>query len=529
MTSAFIYSLACPPAAVVILIVVRKLYASIRNPVSQVPGPKGAHWFWGHEMMTFEKSYGATHTRWVESFGTTYKIKGALFYPDILVTADSGAIAQIFGKESYSYIKSPVIRPLVRRIVGESVLWAEGADHKRMRHQLAPFFTTQETRNMFEVIQTCAHTGAERLAAYVNTATDATHSARLDIMDWTWRVALDIIGRVAFDHDFECGESEDAKVLRQSWMVQLNAGFDRMGILGLFVLRAFPFIVRLPSKALKAQEDVKQILQNIGRSMLERDLPESNNNNLLSSMARLAATENSGISQQELLDHIATIIIAGNETVSGSLGFAFWELARNPDVCMRLREEMVQLGHEPTYEDYMDQMPWLDAVAKEAFRLHPVASHLERTALKDDVLRLQYPLKTQKGEEINHLPIKAGQLIYIPTYSMGRMKSVWGEDAADFKPERWLDSSRLRSASDIPLGWNGLFAFSGGPRICIGYRLAVLEFKVTLATYVRRFEFRETGARIHTRHVATLQPWVAGEEAKGQQLPLMVSLIDAEY
>lgn len=48
-----------------------------------------------------------------------------------------------------------------------------------------------------------------------------------------------------------------------------------------------------------------------------------------------------------------------------------------------------------------------------------------------------------------------------------------------------------------------------------------------LATYTGRFAFRDTGATIRTKFVATLQPYVAGEEDKGQQLPLMVSVIDA--
>lgn len=43
----------------------------------------------------------------------------------------------------------------------------------------------------------------------------------------------------------------------------------------------------------------------------------------------------------------------------------FYELARNSNVHVRLREEIAQLGHEPTYEDYMDRMPWLDAITKE--------------------------------------------------------------------------------------------------------------------------------------------------------------------
>ena len=55
---------------------------------------------------------------------------------------------------------------------------------------------------------------------------------------------------------------------------------------GLFVLRAFPFIVSLPSKAIKAQEDAKRMLQDIGQKMLERDVYESKNSNLLSSIGR---------------------------------------------------------------------------------------------------------------------------------------------------------------------------------------------------------------------------------------------------
>ena len=84
---------------------------------------------------------------------------------------------------------------------------------------------------MFEVIHACAHTGAERLAAHIDVATEDGRGTRLDIMDWTWRIALDIIGRVAFDYDFGSGESENAREIHQSWMDQINSGFDRMGII----------------------------------------------------------------------------------------------------------------------------------------------------------------------------------------------------------------------------------------------------------------------------------------------------------
>ncbi|KAF8601606.1 cytochrome P450 [Ceratobasidium sp. AG-I] len=466
-------------------------------------------------MMTFERSYGDTYTEWIESFGTTYKIKGALFHSDILVTADLGAIAQILGKETYAYVKSPATRPLVERLAGRSLVWAEGHTHKRQRHQLAPFFSTQATHNMFEVINACAQTGSERLAAYINATVDTKHEATVDIMDWTWRVTLDIIGRVGFNHDFGCGESENAKAFQHTWKTHVDTTLQKAGFIGFVAVRAFPFITKLPLKTLKDQEEVKRIIHSIGGSMLECDANGSKDDNLLSTLARLAATDGSGISNQELLDHVATIIIAGNETTAGSLGFAFHELAQNsansgfaPGCSRALQSRATCSPHEPTYEDYVDKMPWLDAVTKETFRLHPIGAHLERTALKDDTVRLQTPLKDDKGHEVTHISIKAGQLVRIPTFSMGRLKSVWGEDASEFRPVRWLDPSRLPSSSSTPPGWNGLLAFSAGPRMCIGYRLAVLEFKVILATYARRFEFHDTGATVHTKFMATLQPYI---------------------
>jgi hypothetical protein len=54
-------------------------------------------------------------------------------------------------------------------------------------------------------------------------------------------------------------------------------------------------------------------------------------------------------------------------------------------------------------------------------------------------------------------------------------ESVWGKDAASFKPERWIVDGGTPAPADRPHGWNGLLSFSDGPRLCIGYRLGTLE------------------------------------------------------
>lgn len=84
---------------------------------------------------------------------------------------------------------------------------------------------------MYEVIHACAQTGSERLAAHVNATSDAKHEAKIDIMDWTWRVTLDIIAHVGFSYDFGCGESENAKALQRTWRTHVDETLRKTGSL----------------------------------------------------------------------------------------------------------------------------------------------------------------------------------------------------------------------------------------------------------------------------------------------------------
>lgn len=103
--------------------------------------------------------------------------------------------------------------------------------------------------------------------------------------------------------------------------------------------------------------------------------------------------------------------------------------------------------------------------------------------------------------------------------------AVWGPTAAQFRPERWLaapgSADGVPPPSALPHGWSGLVTFCDGPRNCIGYRLAVFEFKVILATLVRSLEFHETTAVVREKISPTLQPVVDG---RGGLLPVHVTL-----
>lgn len=107
---------------------------------------------------------------------------------------------------------------------------------------------------------------------------------------------------------------------------------------------------------------------------------------------------------------------------------------------------------------------------------------MERVATKDDVLPLSQPLVLSDGTATRSVPIKKGQIIVIPITSIHRLKSVWGDGATTFKPERWLPGENggeeMPDKERLSKGWSGLLAFSEGPRNCVGYRLGESQLQL---------------------------------------------------
>ncbi|CAE6344473.1 unnamed protein product [Rhizoctonia solani] len=520
-----------------------KLITASLNPLRRLPGPNATDWLWGHELIANESPYDEAYTKWTDSYGPTYKIKGALFHPDIIVTSDHSVLDCILRKDAYSYgichflsalfvltrggqiEKSPIIRSVIERLVGRGLVWAEGSVHKRQYQQLAPFFTTQAIRDTFGLIGTCAHKGAENLESHITRNADNSEQGVVDISEWTSSITLDIIGHYAFNYDFESGQSDAAQLLMRSWKEQAKAGLHWTALFGQVIVRAFPFVAHILFPFLGAQLAVKKKLREISQSIIDGDVSEGKERDILTTMVRLFRNGEIISTQDELFDHMSTMVIAGQETTAGSLGFALHLLATNPTYQTHLREEIFQLGREPTYNDLTSEMPWLDAIMKETFRHRPLVAHMERVPVEDRVLKFETPIRAQDGTSITEMPIKAGQVIHIPITSLNHAKSVWGEDADEFRPDRWLDPERLEHTNKS-FGWNGMLVFSDGPHQCIGYRLAILAFKTILATYIRKFEFHDTGVTVNGRYVGTMQPYVAGREYKGTQLPLRVTLVE---
>lgn len=122
-----------------------------------------------------------------------------------------------------------------------------------------------------------------------------------------------------------------------------------------------------------------------------------------------------------------------------------------------------------------------------------------RTCAKDDTIPLSKPIQLGDGTWTDSVVVGKDDDVVVAQKFMNVDPTVWGLDAHIFRPERWIQDRHHRFYEcDLPAsvtgqqsagGWGHLMTFSIGPRNCIGYRMALVEFKVGLAVLTDRFEF----------------------------------------
>lgn len=187
---------------------------------------------------------------------------------------------------------------------------------------------------------------------------------------------------------------------------------------------------------------------------------------------------------QVLRDQSLNILLAGRDTTAGLLSFTFYELARNPTIWNKLREEIVLNFGSDDSEDVdiqgitfesLKRCEYLRAVINEALRLYPSVPQNFRVANKNTTLP-----RGGGDDEKSPILVKKGQMVFYNVYSMHRNTAVYGANAEEFVPERWFEAD-IRT-----LGWNYL-PFNGGPRICLGQQFALTEASYVIARICMMF------------------------------------------
>ncbi|KAI4368717.1 hypothetical protein MLD38_017242 [Melastoma candidum] len=201
-----------------------------------------------------------------------------------------------------------------------------------------------------------------------------------------------------------------------------------------------------------------------------------------------------------LRDIVISFLLAGRDTVASGLTGLFWLLSKNPRVEKCIREESdALLGTVETREPSFNQignMQYLHPAVHESLRLLPPVQFDSKFSLGNNEL--------PDGTFIS----RQTRVTYHP-YAMGRMEQKWGPDATEFRPERWLKDSVNGPvfSSESPFKYP---VFQGGPRVCLGKEVAMMEMKSVALTLIRRFDVRVVDPNLPLRFSPGLTANVSG-------------------
>ncbi|PSS34169.1 hypothetical protein PHLCEN_2v1786 [Hermanssonia centrifuga] len=216
--------------------------------------------------------------------------------------------------------------------------------------------------------------------------------------------------------------------------------------------------------------------------------------------ANMHSTESDRLTDEELVAQMSTMLFAGTDTTSNALARTLHLLSMHPDVQERLRDEIIQAadtyGQDIPYEQLFE-LPFLDAVCRETLRVDMPLNFIVRETVGDSVLPLHQAITGIDGTPIHEIAVPKGTMVLVALAACNRSRAVWGEDALEWKPERWLSAlPETVGQARVPGVYSNLMTFSGGGRSCIGFRFSQLEMKVVLAVLLQHFRFSLTDKKI---------------------------------
>ncbi|KAI0355985.1 cytochrome P450 [Trametes cingulata] len=528
-----------------------------RSWLDHVDGPHKEHWLTGNLHRLYKDGLSYT-TNLCRRYGGVIRVHGVLGVRNLLVH-DPIALQAILVKEQDAYEETSMFIETNKLLSGESLTATLGEQHKKQRRLLNPVFSLANLRSVLPKGQPVAD---ELVEQFQSALPGDGATTEINVLPWLQRTTLEYVGRGVLGVRLDSLDPEHA-----GEYTRVLCGLQHVGLRIFFLRPLVPWVVRnvplfwrnklvdyLPLPALRELREMSHIMRRSAMEILRRKKEEVKQTgttaadtagDLMSIMlkANTSTEEKARLSTEELLGQINTFLLAGQETTTSALARTLYILAREPDAQARLRREVRQAKVEharalgvadPSAEwegaslpyDVLVGLPYLDAVVRETLRLHPPTSFMNRVATKDAVLPLHRPIRSTTGNMISSVPVPAGTNIMINILASNRNPDVWGADAEEWRPERWLavsgerlgagksldldfddeetDTTKQRSdgADDIsgrtekgkdglryPGVYGSMMTFLGGNRACIGFKFAEMEMKQILSTLVSTLHF----------------------------------------
>src|SRR5213080_4323611 len=377
-------------------------------------------------------------------------VQGRFFGRNSFILNTPDAIRHVLVDNYENYTRTPVSFRVLRPILGQGLLIAEGRAWKHQRRTLAPAFTPRAVATLIPHMLAATDETVAKLSAASN--------GPVDLREAMQRMTLEIAGRTMFSF----GMDRHGAALRD-FVMEYGERLARPRFLDLVLPLNWPS----PQDFARARFR-KRWTAFVGMLMAERRTVGKNEGaparDLFDLMGAARDPETGeAFTDEQLGDQIATMILAGHETTATALFWSLYLLALDPATQDQLAAEVRGLTANGAPD--IERLKFTRAVVDETMRLYPPAFLIARAAAAPDT--------------IAGLPVKNKDVILIAPWLLHRHEKLLRDPNA-FIPARFMPPS-------LPPDRFAYLPFGVGARVCIGAHFALVEATLALAKLIGAF------------------------------------------
>ncbi|XP_060218690.1 cytochrome P450 704C1-like [Lycium barbarum] len=417
----------------------------------------------------------------------------------MIYTTDSRNVAHILKTNFPKYSKGKHNQEIIMDLFGKGIFAVDGDKWKQQRKLASLEFSARVLRDF-----SCA-VFRKRAAKLVRKVFGFSISNQVfDMQELLMRCSLDSIFKVGFGVDLNCvdGSGGDDNNFIKAFDDSNELIYWRY-VDSFWKLKRYFNIgsEALLKKNIKFIHEFVDELIRTRRKQLEMKQDSVDKEDILSRFLVESKKDPEKMTDQYLRDIILNFMLAGKDSTANTLSWFFYMLCKNPLIQEKVVEEIREITgnnmkDKENLEDFvasiteevLEKMHYLHAALTETLRLYPAVPVDGRCADADDVLPDGFHIR--KGDQVNYM-----------SYAMGRMTYIWGNDAEDFRPERWFKDGSFQPESPFKF-----IAFHAGPRICLGKDFAYRQMKIlaTALLYFFRFKLSDDTKVVTYRTMFTL-------------------------
>ncbi|KAF3442300.1 hypothetical protein FNV43_RR16216 [Rhamnella rubrinervis] len=405
--------------------------------------------------------------------------------------SNSEDLKDVFVK--YVNFQKPKANPLAK-LLAKGVSTYHDDKWAKHRRIINPAFHLQKLKQMVPAFDVSCSEMISKWKELVVSSKDG-RSCDLDVWPYLQNLTRDAISRTAFGSSYEQGrrifelQTELAQLATTSarsiyipgWRFLPTKMNKRMKEIDKEIKASLKDMINKREHAMRIGEDTatKDDLLGILLESNFREIQEHGNN----------IQKNFGMSIEDVIEECKLFYFAGQETISALLVWTMVLLSMHPNWQYRAREEVLLVfGQNKPDFDGLACLKVVNMILNEVLRLYPPAVLLVR--------------KVYKETRLGKLTLPAEAEVSLPTMLVHHDTELWGDDATEFKPERFFNG-----VSKATNGRVCFFPFGWGPRICIGQNFALVEAKMALSLILQKFTFELSPSYAHAPFtVVTLQP-----------------------